>query len=467
MHRKVHRALRFPKDKAQKGTMRKLRILALSDFGSTGIAESLATPLLHWHDLGHEIWHLCAGYNGWNYGVDKVRWPWLERMLPINFSLDTNERFGQKLIGQALIASQADILISAFDVWMITYLSRPEADPTLSDHVHQMIDHSTRNFRHIAYFPLDGGTPDNHLGQNLDEVIAGFDFPVTYSRFAQKMVYHDTHLQIPMIPIGHNPDIFKPGDKMEARKRLGLPEDKFIVGMVATNQYRKLWGQFVSGAAPFLKNHPDAMILPWTTWDYQMHGGSLVSDLIWRYDVMEQTLNPGNITGHFRDEHMADLYRSMDVCVLLTVGEGAGLPPLRARACGTPVLVSNNTSNIEFSTDDFELVPDAFSYFDAMGSNFERYFPDVPTFTRKLEELYADPSLRERLSLKGIAGMQQYENDRLLPYWDDLLERAAGPDLPEDIQLGQEDSEETEISSEEREHQVEAAVAQITEGAAE
>jgi glycosyltransferase involved in cell wall biosynthesis len=252
-------------------------------------------------------------------------------------------------------------------------------------------------------------------------MIAGADVPVTYSRFSQSAVERDMGIHIPFIPISHDPTIYTPGSKAASRARLNLPLDKFIVGMVATNQYRKLWGEFFEAGGALARRHDDVLLLPWTTWNLQMLGGFDIEDLVYRNAVDRQTINPAEHIGQLNDSQMADLYRALDVCVLTTVGEGAGLPPIRARACGTPALVSDNTSNSEFAADPFELIPSRVTHLDN-GSNIARFSTDTHVLLERLEELYKDRSLLGNLGERCAQAMLPYATPNVLPQWDRLLE---------------------------------------------
>lgn len=403
-----------------------MRILALSDFGNSGISESLREPLHHWHAQGHEIWHACVGFNGWVGAVDERDYPYKDRLLRIIGADTPDERFGQICLERMVQLTKADIVISSFDVWMVSYLAQPEQHAFIGRNqaAMQTLGRDTRPFTHIAYFPIDGLVQNKHLPRMFDEIIAGFDVPVTYSRFAQQAVLRDTGMEIPFIPICHDSTVFNPEGRRAARKAMGMPKDKFIVGMVATNQYRKLWGEFIAAAARLAQRYDDVMILPWTTWDHQICGGFDIRDLIYRHDVASQVIDPNKNVGQLRDEQMADIYRSMDVCVLTTVGEGAGLPPLRARACGTPALVSDNTACSEFTADPFELIPSYPTHLDN-GSNLQRFTTDVDVLFERLERLYLDRTFRRKLGEKGAREMLQYNTDHVLPIWDALLAKCA------------------------------------------
>jgi len=403
--------------------MKPLRILALLDFGTTGISESLRLPLVHWHEQGHEIWQLALGYNGWGARLERTMYPWADRMLPI-FGVSPEERFGQRVIANALDMAKPDIIISALDVWMVSYLAQPEITPYLDERTREMLSHAKRNFKHIAYFPVDGAVSGQFLPVGMDEVIAGFDFPLTYSRYAHNVIKRSMSIDVPFIPIAHDPEMYKPRDRDEARKQLGLnlPDKSFVIGMVATNQYRKLWGEFFEAVIPLAKKYPDIKVLPWTTWGAKILGGSEIAELVYQSGIQSQIINPTEMVGGMSDEGMAQLYATMNVLVLTTVGEGAGLPPLRARACGIPALVSDNTSNTEFCGHEFDRVPVRGTFHDPFGSNIERYLTDVDELRNRLETLYLDSVKYREVAIAGIEEMRQYEKDKVIPKWDAVLE---------------------------------------------
>lgn len=401
-------------------------ILAISDFGTTGIAESLQGPLLHWHNQGHEIWHLALGYSGWPIGDSQSKmYPWKERLLPI-FMTGPNDKFGQKQIGRAIAVSKCDFVITSFDAWMISYFSNPGIRDDLDEQTKEILHHAKREFQHIAYFPMDSAVQNMYLPAGMDEMVAGFDIPITYSRFAQQVLERDTGLKIPFIPISHDPTVFFPDDQRESREKIGMLDkvgEKFIVAMIGTNQYRKAWGEFFEVVAPFAKAHrDDVLVLPYTSWKTKIAGGAEIEDYIWRYDLQEQVINPQQMVHSLSEEGMANLYRSLDVLLLCTAGEGAGLPPLRARACGIPTLVSDNTSNSEFCADDFERIPCIGRYADPFGSNLERFITDTNEMRKRLEILYQNPEMRRELGAKGVQAMRAYEKDHVNPSWDAILE---------------------------------------------
>ncbi len=401
--------------------MNKHTILGISDYGVSGIAESLNCPLMHWHEQGHTIYHLALGYNGICSSVDPKLYPWRERLIPIQPGND-HTKFGQLQIRQALEISKADTIITSFDVWMCNYLMQPSTAPFLDEETRKVLSHQNRKFSHILYYPIDGAIKGRYLPLGMEESICGADIPITYSNFSQNLMKTNFNVDIPMIPISHDQNIFKPMDKKECRRKMHLPEDCFLIGNVGTNQYRKCWGDFFDGVIPFAKKHDNVYILPFTTWGQMIMGGCEVKDFVYKSGLEERIIDPSGIVGRLSAEGMAILYNCFDVLILCTVGEGAGLPPLRARACGVPALVSDNTSNTEFTAHEIERIKIRAKYYDNFGSNLERYLTDTDDLQEKLEKLYNNPNLRMHVGQLGIEKMRQYEKDKVMPAWDAILD---------------------------------------------
>lgn len=383
-------------------------------------------PLNHWHEQGHEIWMLGLGYNGWLQEVRRSAYPYAERIMPIMGQESPDTKFGQASIELALRKVKPDVVMTTFDIGRVRYLCDPYSDPVVAANkpTLEALDPRRREFTHLAYFPIDGLVDGVALPRYFDEIIAGMDLPVTYSQYAQDAIRCGMGLDIDMIPIGHDPKVFYKRPRSEARSAINFPDGPFIMSMVATNQSRKLWPEYIKAAARVCRRHPDAFILPWTTWNIQINGGFDIGDLIYREGITTQSINVGNAVHAFTDEQMADFYSAIDVCVLTTVGEGAGLPPIRARACGTPGLVSANSSCIEFTPTEFELIPSHPSHVDN-GNNLLRFSTDVDVLEERLEKLYSDRKFRDEIGEAGMEFSKQLEHSVLNPKWDKVLEKVS------------------------------------------
>jgi len=92
------------------------------------------------------------------------------------------------------------------------------------------------------------------------------------------------------------------------------------------------------------------------------------------------------LTGYIADEHLAAIYSGATAFVFPSFGEGFGLEPLEAMACGTPVVSSNATSLPE------------------VGGDAARYF-DPYQETQMIEavrSVLGDKALREQMRQRGL-----------------------------------------------------------------
>lgn len=68
------------------------------------------------------------------------------------------------------------------------------------------------------------------------------------------------------------------------------------------------------------------------------------------FEILEQEVEKSKykndiiITGYVTDDELIELYNSCDVFCFVSLYEGFGIPPLEALACGSEVIVSNNSS---------------------------------------------------------------------------------------------------------------------------
>ena len=113
--------------------------------------------------------------------------------------------------------------------------------------------------------------------------------------------------------------------------------------------------------------------------------------------------------GELPDEDLLKIYNLAQVFVLPSLREGFGLPVLEAMACGTPVIVSNRTSLPE-------IAGGAGLVFDANR---------VDELASLLYTVWTDASLRESLSVKGLARASEFSwkktADKTLQVYEKVL----------------------------------------------
>jgi glycosyltransferase involved in cell wall biosynthesis len=154
------------------------------------------------------------------------------------------------------------------------------------------------------------------------------------------------------VPHGIDTDIYQPQDRTEARRRLGLDPDAFLVGMVAANkgQYflRKGFDVAFQAFAWLARQYDDAQLYVHARPE-SPHGIDL-KVCARNYEVPADRLtfaNPALLRYGISDQAMAWIYSAFDVLLAPSLGEGFGIPVLEAQACGVPVIVTNATAQTE------------------------------------------------------------------------------------------------------------------------
>jgi len=119
----------------------------------------------------------------------------------------------------------------------------------------------------------------------------------------------------------------------------------------------------------------------------------LVGRLGWHYEGLLALLGAPELRGRVRrlgyveQEELVALYGGARLFVYPSLGEGFGLPPMEALACGTPAIVTDSSSLAENLRGVAELVPPG----------------DVPALTAAMRRLLRDPALRAARRTAGLA----------------------------------------------------------------
>ena len=254
-------------------------------------------------------------------------------------------------------------------------------------------------FDWIAYYPVDHEPMPQKVRQN----VAFANFRIAMSKFGIQQS-HNAGLDCYYVPHGVDTELYKPMDKIEAREKLNLPKDAWIVGTVAMNKglpSRKNFPAMLQAFAEFKRKHTDAL--------YYLHtqegigqdglGGVNIPELcgilglIYGKDVV--VTNPYNMCLGLNDEMMASLYSAMDVHLLASTGEGFGVPIIEAQSCGCPVIVGGWTSMPELVYSGHIIdKSDADRIYTGIASY--QYQASAKSILRKLELEFKKPSPRDK-----------------------------------------------------------------------
>jgi glycosyltransferase involved in cell wall biosynthesis len=211
-----------------------------------------------------------------------------------------------------------------------------------------------------------------------------------------------------------------------ARERTRLPQDRYIVGMVAANKgtpSRKALPQSLEAFARFHAKHPDTLLY------LHMHkgpeqGGINMPELVATLGLVEgrdvMFAEPYNIVMGYPDDVMTALYNSLDVLLAASMGEGFGIPILEAQACGTPVITGDWTSMTELTWKGAMLPPDCAERFYTPLAAWQ-FLPRIGALADALEQVYRSSYVR-----KPPEQVAHYSADYVTEHhWRPVLEEIA------------------------------------------
>jgi glycosyltransferase involved in cell wall biosynthesis len=236
---------------------------------------------------------------------------------------------------------------------------------------------------------------------------------------------HDAGLDCYYVPHGIETNVFKPLDKKVCREKVGVPQDKYIVGTVAMNKgnpSRKCFSEMMEAFARFHQRHPDSLYMLQTDKGEGLEGMINMPELVRNLGLVEgQDVvfcnQYQNILG-YSPEYMADFYNCMDVHLITTRGEGFGIPILEAQACGTAVITGGWTACKELFWAGQMLDPEKDADREYTGLASYNYRPRIASIDAALEAEYQHPSDTTR----AVACAQEYNADYVTEtYWKPVL----------------------------------------------
>ena len=182
---------------------------------------------------------------------------------------------------------------------------------------------------------------------------------------------------------GVDTQLFHPIPKDSAKRELGLPTDKRILLYVGSLEPKRAipMKAFLQAYKSLTEKYKDLILI--------LAGP-------FKYLSMEMT-DSIIVLRNVPRRKLPFLYASADTFIFPTLYEGFGIPPLESMACGTPVIVPQNSSLPE-------VVGDAGIYVENPLDPREWY--------EKVEIMFKDESLRDYLSRKGITRAQVFSWDK-------------------------------------------------------
>jgi D-inositol-3-phosphate glycosyltransferase len=148
---------------------------------------------------------------------------------------------------------------------------------------------------------------------------------------------------ITSVPCGVDTDALRPGDKFQARQRLGLPVDEFVVLQLGRLVPRKGIDEVVQAMALMQLDNPALMARLVIVGGESVTPDESITPEIGRLRRLAQSLGVAHrvqFAGRCTRENLRDWYVAADVFVTTPWYEPFGITPLEAMACGRPVIGS-------------------------------------------------------------------------------------------------------------------------------
>lgn len=243
---------------------------------------------------------------------------------------------------------------------------------------------------------------EKELFRESDAVLASSPFEKR-----EMIKYYEAPLvNIKIIPLGIDPEIFKPIPKEQARRKAGWPQDQKILLYVGRIEWRKGIGTFLYALHDLIKKRnfgPSELSLKIIGGHpkSRMHSPEFYEFQRLRKIIEELKLGPYvSLLGSIKRKKLPYYYSAADVVSTPSYYEPFGLVVVEAMACGTPV-IGSRVGGIQFTIKNEKagfLVPP------------RRHW----ILANKILTLLANPKLGEKMGREAVKRVRKKFNNHLL-----------------------------------------------------
>lgn len=298
----------------------------------------------------------------------------------------------------------------------------------------------------LADFNIAAWTPVDHF-PIPPEVLQFFNrtkaVPLAMSRYGEKLLAA-AGLDPVYVPLAVDTKTLKPtlsltiGDReVSGRELLEVPDDAFLVGMVAMNKDprdRKGFNEAFRAFGVFWRQHPNAVLYVHSDWPGGA-GGPNLKQLATHAGIPPHAIRFPDLYAYFphgfTPEQMALMYSTFDVLLAPSHGEGFCVPLIEAQACGTPVIATDFSAQRELVLGDERGGPAGAGWlvegqpeWDA-AQTASYICPSIVDVVEKLEaawEARQDPMAWARLSHQATTFAARYDADTVYDtHWRPFL----------------------------------------------
>lgn len=261
--------------------------------------------------------------------------------------------------------------------------------------------HPDAKTKFVLYTPIDA----ENIKPMFVEGVEPYDLVITYTEFGKKQLELAGYTkEVKVIPHGVDTTTFKPLDKAEVKKTMGIDPNTFVVLNVSRNQPRKRLDLFFYIFAEWIKKYNV------TNARVYYHGA--IRDV--GIDIMQWCeylgiqdkliISSPSLTANrgLTDEHMNMVYNSADVFFTTTAAEGWGLPIAEAMATGVATLLPKHSVLPEWTEGNAIFVDcHKFPSLTDRGLNTIHHVIDTEKAVDALQMLYVNSQLRHKIGQNG------------------------------------------------------------------
>ena len=301
-----------------------------------------------------------------------------------------------------------------------------------------------RNFRYVFYFPIDGDIKQDWV----EEAVKIADHPITYTQFGKKKVKeYSPSMDVQVVPHGADLETFYPfeteGERMDFRHYLfgtegeECDQEEFIITNVNRNQPRKDLPRTVIAFREFVKRYPEVKARLYLHCRYNDGAGHNLKELFKKYlpkkhwdKISFPSVEVFGDNG-YPVEVLRKIYASADIITSTTLGEGWGMSTVEAMACGTPVVMPNNSATTEIIGANEERgyladsgkEPGGFVVLRA-DNELVRPVTDVDSLVEKWKHVYDNREEAKEKARVAREWLKDYTWDKVADQWDKIFEEA-------------------------------------------
>jgi glycosyltransferase involved in cell wall biosynthesis len=261
---------------------------------------------------------------------------------------------------------------------------------------------------------------------------------LTFSKFGQQALEKEGYASR-LILEGLDTNIFKPMDRNECRRELGIPEDVFLFGMIGANKEnppRKGYQEALEAFALFAKDHSDARLFVHSQ-QINPGGGFPIHEYARYLGILDKIIYLDQYKASYGSDsqQVAKEINAFDVQLHPSMTEGFGMLIIESQACGIPPIINRCTSMPEL------VVENKTGWICETGKPWWRnlggysYFADVNSLHEKMEMAYTElknPDKKKLIAERARKNiLQNYSIDNIIrgdwiPFLENLQEEVLG-----------------------------------------